>query len=286
VLDRYRWSQDGSYGSTITPTISQDSSTPSSFVGNSMKFTNGTGASPSAGQTATLEQYIEGFNTADLAFGTASAASITLSFWVKASVTGAYCVSFRNSAGSRSMVKEYTINAANTWEQKTITVAGDTAGTWVGATNGIGLIVSFTLGSGATYKTTAGSWSAGYYVASSAQTDLTATTGATWFVTGVQLEAGTTASPFEYRQYGTEYQLCQRYYSQGSVVPTYNGNATATTMPAFQFYGQPMRISPTVTVANGAVGYGFVQGFVVVSASTISATSYYLPGAFTATAEL
>ena len=113
-----------------------------------------------------------------------------------------------------------------------------------------------------------------------------AQTSGTWVMNNIQLEPGSVATTFDYRPYGTEYQLCQRYYSQGSVVPTYNGAALSVTMPAFNFYGQPMRISPTVTVANGAVGYGFIQGFVVVSSAPISATSYYLPGAFTATAEL
>jgi hypothetical protein len=268
VLDRYRWSQDGSYGFTITPTISQDSSTPSSFVGNSMKFTNGTGAAPSAGQTAVIEQYIEGFNTADLAFGTASASTVTLSFWVRASVTGTYCVSFRNSASSRSMVREYTISVANTWEYKTITIAGDTTGTWIGATNGIGLTLSFTLGSGSTYETPAGTWTAGYYVATSSQTDLTATTGATWFITGVQLEKGSTATSFDYRAYGTELALCYRYAWNFSSALSSNGaflrylttrNTSTTAVAGTLILPVEMRVTPTLTTTGTASNYAVIH---------------------------
>jgi hypothetical protein len=294
VLDRFRWSQDGSYGFTIAPTISQDSSTPSSFVGNSMKFTNGTGASPSTSQSAYLEQYIEGFNTADLAFGTASAATVTLSFWVKASITGTYCVAFRNSANNRSMVKEYTISSANTWEQKTITIAGDTSGTWIGATNGAGLIIAFTLGAGSTYDTTAGTWAAGYYLATSSQTDLTATTGATWFVTGVQLEAGSAASPFEQRLYGTELSLCQRYYFQKATgdtiysIPTaYNG--TTGNQWLSYFLPQVMRAIPTVTSSSWVGGAPSVTypGYRSVAFNFTNGTYYMGDGTtITASAEL
>jgi hypothetical protein len=284
VLDRFRWSQDGSYGSTITPTISQDSSTPSSFIGNSMKFTVGTGAAPTTGQTALLEQYIEGFNTADLAFGTASAATVTLSFWVRASITGTYCVAFRNSAANRSLVREYTISAANTWEQKSITITGDTSGTWIGATNGTGLVVSFALGSGATYETTAGTWvGGGYYVATSNQTDLTATTGATWFVTGVQLEKGSTATSFDYRPYGTELALCQRYFWAGRAAMYgyygFGGNVPEGTWIAFP---NTMRASPTITFGaataaqstnSESANYTSVDGFFYTANVTATAVA-------------
>ena len=158
-----------------------------------------------------LGQNIEGFNFADMQWGTANAKTITLSFWVRSSLTGTFGVSFRNDNADRNYQASYTISSANTWEQKTITVAGDTSGTWTGATNGTGLRLGFGLGIGSTYSTTAGAWSAGNYFGLTGATSVVGTNTATFYITGVQLEAGTTASPFEYRQYGTELALCQRY---------------------------------------------------------------------------
>jgi len=159
-----------------------------------------------------LAQPIEGYNFADMAWGTASAATVTLSFWVRSSLTGTFGGSLRNSAASRSYPFTYTISSANTWEQKSVTIAGDTSGTWVGATNGIGVNVFFGLGVGATYSGTAGSWSTNNYVSATGATSVVGTNGATFYITGVQLERGSTASSFEYRSYGTELALCQRYY--------------------------------------------------------------------------
>ena len=158
-----------------------------------------------------VRQQIEGLNVADLAFGTASAATVTLSFWVYSSLTGTFGGALKNSAGSRVYPFTYTISSANTWTQASVTVAGDTTGTWL-TTNGAGLIVHFSLGSGATTSGPAGAWSATNYSSVTGAVSVVGTNAATWYVTGVQLEKGSTATSFDYRPYGTELALCQRYY--------------------------------------------------------------------------
>jgi len=158
-----------------------------------------------------IGQAIEGFNIADLNWGTANAQPVTISFWVRSSITGTFGAALRNSASSRSYVFSYSIAAANTWEQKSVTIAGDTAGTWL-TTNGVGIQLTFSLGMGSNLSTTAGSWQAGNLLSATGATSVVGTNGATFYITGVQLEEGTAASPFEYRLYGTELALCQRYF--------------------------------------------------------------------------
>jgi hypothetical protein len=158
-----------------------------------------------------IRQRIEGLNVSDLAWGTANAKTVTLSFWVRSSLTGTFGGSIKNSAGNRSYPFTYTISSANTWEQKTVTVAGDTSGTWL-TTNGIGLAVIFGLGAGSTFSGTAGAWAGANYNSATGATSVVGTNGATFYITGVQLERNTTATPFEYIPYGTELALCQRYF--------------------------------------------------------------------------
>jgi hypothetical protein len=281
AVDRFAYF--GSQASKVT--IAKDTSVYPTGFNASLKVLSSSAYTVGSTEEFELYQSIEGFNTADLGWGTANASTITLSFRVYSSLTGTFGGALQNASGARSYPFTYSIPTANTWTTISVTIAGDTSGTW-GTGNGIGIAVYWGLGVGSTKSGTAGAWASAYYTSATGAVSVVGTNASTWYVTGVQLEKGSTATSFDYRPYGTEYQLCQRYYSQGSVVPTYNGAALSVTMPAFNFYGQPMRISPTVTVANGAVGYGFIQGFVVVSSSAISATSYYLPGAFTATAEL
>jgi hypothetical protein len=223
-------------------------------------FTNYLGAtvassvSVGSGDYFALQQLIEGLNVADLAWGTANAKTITLSFWVRSSLTGTFGGALSNSAGDRSYPYSYTISSANTWEQKTITIAGDTSGTWL-TTNGVGMYVRFGLGAGSTYSGTAGSWAASNYFTATGAVSVVGTGSATFYITGVQLEKGSTATSFDYRPYGTELALCQRYYwkiAQGTGtgggygIAGYNISGNAV----WQTFGFPvtMRANPTVTV--------------------------------------
>jgi hypothetical protein len=154
---------------------------------------------------------IEGYNIADLAWGTADAKAVTLSFWVRSSLTGSFGGSIQNSAQNRSYPFSYTISTANTWTKLSITIAGETTGTWL-STNGIGATVWFGLGVRPSLSGTAGSWASANYLSATGATSVVGTNGATFYITGVQLEAGSVATPFERRQYGQELALCQRYY--------------------------------------------------------------------------
>jgi hypothetical protein len=191
-------------------TTQQSSTAPTGFT-NSLLVTSSSAYSVLTGDYFTVRQAIEGLNVADLAWGTASAATVTLSFWVRSSLTGTFGGSIVNDAGNRSYPFTYTINAANTWEQKSVTIAGDTSGTWL-TTTGRGMVLVFGFGVGATFSGTAGSWASANYLSATGATSVVGTNGATFYITGVQLEAGTVASPFERRPYGEMLMLCQRYY--------------------------------------------------------------------------
>jgi hypothetical protein len=207
-----------------TFTAQQSTTTPAGFVNSLLITSTVADASLGATQYAQVEQRIEGNNVADLGWGTANAQTVTLSFWVRSNLTGTFCATLYNSNGSRSYVSTYTINSANTWEQKIITVPGDTGGTWqTGTLTGIDVI--FCLAVGSTYQQAAGSWgTTSFAIGTSGQTNFMASTSNTFYITGVQLEAGTTATPFEQRLYGTELSLCQRYFSSSFVVGTAPAN--------------------------------------------------------------
>jgi hypothetical protein len=204
---------------------------------------------PAAGDRYDYLQAVEGLNITDLAWGTSSAKAVTASFWVYSSVTGTFAVSISNGGVNRSYVNTYTISSANTWTQVTTTFPGCTDGTW-STDNGTGLILFFDLGCGSSSETTAGAWQNGFYERTSACTKLVNTSGATFYITGVQLEKGSTATSFDYRPYGTELALCERYFQK---CDTWFGAANGST----QFLGQfsvrtTMRTSPSIS-GTGAV---------------------------------
>ena len=212
-----------------------------------------------------IQQPIEGFNTADLMWGTAQAKTVCLSFWVRSSLTGTFGGSLANSAATYSYPFSYTISSANTWEQKSVTIAGPTAGTWIGATNGVGIRLNFSFGVGSTLSGTAGAWSANDFRSATGATSVVGTNGATFYITGVQLEVGSSATSFEYRQYTTELQLCQRYfYSYTGFIPS---NTYSITCPR----KVSMRATPTYT--------GGGSGFVAFVNSAETAVLYQTTGA-------
>ena len=222
-----RWNQREDTAAQLS--FQQVSDGPAGFV-NSMKVTVTTAdASIGASDYSMFRQFIEATNTADLGWGSASAKTITLSFWVKSSVTGTYGGRLANNAVDRIYVFTYTISAANTWEYKTITIAGDTSGTWLTDTL-IGIRVDFCLTAGTDWSGSAGSWGSTNYFTVTGNTPLISTLNATWYITGVQLEVGSVATPFERRDYGTELSRCFRYFQMIS-----SGNNSALPI---QFIGQ------------------------------------------------
>jgi hypothetical protein len=201
----------GFYTNTGGAATAQQSSVAPAGFNNSFLYSVTTGAAIGTGDYSCIQQNIEGYNVADLDFGSATAKTITLSFWVRSSLTGTFSGSLQNSAANRSYVYTYTISAANTWEQKTITIAGDTTGTWL-KTNGSGLLVYWNMGfQSASLTSTTNTWVAGAFNGVTGGVTPSTTTGATFYITGVQLEQNTSATPFERRLYGTELALCQRY---------------------------------------------------------------------------
>jgi len=211
-----------------------------------------------AAETFNVQQKIEGLNVADLAWGTASAATVTLSFWVYSSLTGTFGGSLRNSAANRSYPFTYTISSANTWTQASVTIAGDTTGTWL-TTSGIGISVIFSIGTGSTLSGTAGAWAATNYNSATGAVSVVGTSGATFYITGVQLEKGSTATSFDYRPYGTELFLCQRYYyrtTPGAVSRSFGSAFTQATTEAIVLTPYPvtLRTSPTALEQSGTAG--------------------------------
>jgi len=203
-----RWEYIASTASKAT--VAQSSTAATGYI-NSLLATSSSAYSVAAGDYFAYGQKIEGLNISDLAWGTASAATVTLSFWVRSSLTGTFGGALRNSAADRSYPFSYTISSANTWEQKSVTIAGDTSGTWL-TTSGVGIRLTLGFGVGTTFSSTAGAWGAGNYLSATGATSVVGTNGATFYITGVQLEKGSTATSFDYRSYGTEFQLCQRYF--------------------------------------------------------------------------
>jgi hypothetical protein len=293
LLDRYvavlsvpsKYSVQQNAGS-VTP--------PAGFV-NYLGVTSLSAYTVGASEAFYFAQRIEGFNTADLAWGTANAKTVTLSFWVRSSLTGSFGVALWNSATNRAYPVSYTISSANTWEQKSITIAGDTSGTWL-TNNDVGIAVNFSLGLGSSISGTSGVWNAGTAFAPTGATSVVGTNGATFYLTGVQFEVGSQATGFEYRQYGTELALCQRYYYRtrgGSTTNTYGSGIQYSTSIAILSMNFPvtMRTAPTSLEQSGTAGnYGVLDvgtGITCTSVPTFnSATEQAATFVFTAASAL
>jgi hypothetical protein len=206
-----RWQFQNSQTSKVTVQQNAGAVTPPVGFTNYLGITSSSAYSVTSTDYFMLAQKIEGFNTADLAWGTANAKTVTLSFWVRSSLTGTFGGSLVNQSGTRSYPFTYTVSSANTWTSVSITIAGDTSGTWL-TNNSIGINVYFSVGAGSTVIGTAGAWASAAYYGATGQTSVVGTNGATFYITGVQLEVGSTATSFDYRPYGTELALCQRYF--------------------------------------------------------------------------
>ena len=243
-----RWNTYLSQASKFS--VQQSTTVPAEFK-NSLLVTSLSAYTVGSSETFAIAQRIEGLNTYDLDWGTANAKTVTLSFWVRSSLTGTFGGAIKNSAENRAYPFSYTISSANTYELKTITIAGDTSGTWL-TTNGVGITIVFSLGTGSTVSGTVGAWGAGNLFSATGATSVVGTSGATFYITGVQLEKGSAATSFDYRPYTTELQLCQRYYAQlggyitGDIwVSGYavSGFFLTQTLP----YQVSMRANPTAT---------------------------------------
>jgi len=262
-----RWSANASQNSKYTAQQNAGAVTPPSGFINYLGATSSSAYSVLTGDVFWLAQAIEGLNIADLGWGSAGAQSVTLSFWVRSSLTGTFGGALRNSAGSRSYPFTYSISAANTWEQKTITIAGDTTGTWL-TTNGIGINLNFGLGAGSTFSGTAGAWAAGNFVTATGATSVVGTNGATFYITGVQLERGSAATSFDYRDYGRELAMCQRYWEKTN--DSIYGSDSAGTSRAVWIFKVTKRATPTITSTGTAGTIGANPDFVYKDATGTS----------------
>ena len=275
----------------------ESGSAPSGFI-NSMKLTVGTAnTNPSSTNSSGLGQAIEGLNVLDLGWGTASAKTVTLSFWAKSSITGQFAAVLYNVDGTRIYNSSITVTSTNTWQYYSITVPGDTSGTWL-TNNNTGIWFKIYLSLGSSYLTSSSAWNSSSYYGLTGQTNWMGNSGNTFYITGVQLEAGTVATPFEFRHYGAELALCQRYYYQ--TVPstghfmTVHYNGSGRVRGAFSI-PVPMRAAPTLSftgslsfyVYNGSaisstgslaasgLGAGNVSGYVDINVSSVTASDQY-----------
>jgi hypothetical protein len=275
-----RWKFELSQASKLT---AQRSTTAPTGYSNAQLVTSSSAYSVAAGDYFALGQLIEGVNVADLGWGAGGAQSVTLSFWVRSSLTGTFGGALSNSAQTRSYPFTFTINAANTYENKTVTIAGDTSGTWLTDT-GVGIRVYFGLGVGSTYSGTAGAWAGAAYVSATGATSVVGTNGATFYITGVQLEAGTTATPFERVEYGESLRRCQRYYETVNM----GLNGASATLSLSIGYKVEKRASPTLTRLGAGLGAYSAQTTLLGNTVTIyiDGTGTNIGGLYSASAEL
>ncbi len=235
-----RWLYENSQTGKVSIQQNAGSVTPPAGYTKYLGVTSLSAYSSTSSDYFVISQKIEGFNVADLNWGSASAQTITISFWVRSSLTGTNSGALVNNASNRSYSFTYTVSAANTWEQKTVTIAGDTSGTWL-TDNSAGIVVRFNLGSGSSAVTTAGSWLASNSNGATGSVSIVGTNGATFYLTGVQLEVGTKATPYEMQIYSDQYAQCQRYYEKNTDIAI-----NASSYVSFPWVVQK-RTAPTAT---------------------------------------
>ena len=243
--------------------------TPPVGFTNYLGFTVALAATPTSGNIFQAQQIVEGFNCADLGWGTANASPVTISFWVRSSLTGTFSGSLSNDSNNRSYPYAFVINSANTWEYKTVTIPGDTTGTWL-TNNGAGIKVGFSFGMGSNLLGTANTWQSGIFLSFAGSTNLVATSGATFYITGVQLEKGSTATSFDYRPYGTELALCQRYYAKMQAANSYSSFGAgmvdiATQANVHVKHPVTMRTTPTFSFSGNIDVYSGAANFRITS---------------------
>ena len=251
TVDRFKTAYNGSPDELVV-THEQSTDAPTGFS-NSFKLTVTTAETTlAADERVRFQQRIEGQNLQHLKYGTSNAEYITLSFYVKSNVTGTYGVHLENTDSSRSVCASYTINAANTWEKKTISFAGDTTGSFDNDNNR-SLDVNWVLAAGTNYTsgTLATSWEADTDAnnAPSGQANIIDTVSNYFAITGVQLEVGE-ATPFEHRSYADELPRCKRYYQDYYGATFYSSYGATYNYITVQLQPE-MRATPTVTGLSG-----------------------------------
>ena len=276
-----RWHIYGSSASKMTTTQTTSNSNAVQGFPYSTLITSSAATTPGTNDYYGVRQYIEGSNITDLAWGTSGAKPVVVSFWVRSSITGTYSLTLFNSGNNRTLISTYTISAVDTWEKKTVYItAGETTGTWETG-NGIGMQVWFDLGSGTGNAGTAGVWNTSLLTRTSGSANWIGTNGATFYITGVQLEQNYQPTPFEQRPIGVELALCHRYYQRlGNTV--YCIYATLTDWTSTNGYGvikllQSMRSAPTLN-------YSSLSHFYIYATATTSnptSLSLWTPGANT-----
>jgi hypothetical protein len=292
-----RWQGQTNIASKFTMQQNAGSVTPPTGFINYLGLTSSSAYTVGAGEWFGVLQGIEGLNIGDLGWGTASAKTVTLSFQVYSSLTGTFGGALFNNAGNRSYPFSYSIPTANTWTTISVTIAGDTSGTWL-TTNSCGIYVNFSIGSGSTYSGTAGSWSGSFYRSATGAVSVVGTNGATFYITGVQLEVGSSATGFEYVNYETSLANCQRYYE----VLVYDTNGQAGMSAPFStvadsrfqwLFKVQKRANPSYSVVSGSWGGNTPSAYFSVShiQFVTNGTYFFLTGsggstAISASAEL
>ncbi len=253
TVDRFRFAEGGS--PTYAFTMSQSTTAPTGFS-NSLKLDCTTADTSLASTDALLvEQFIEAQNLQHLKYGTTSAESVTLSFWVRSNLTGTFAVWFYQEDDNRAASKTYTISAADTWEHKTITLSGDQTGV-IDNNNGQGFRIAWYLASGTSY--TSGTANTDWQTldntnrAAGLNVNLASSTSNEWYLTGVQLEVGSTATEFEHRAFGDELARCMRYYYRIDHSNTTGQIALGHQIDADDIIAafhlpQPLRATPTIS---------------------------------------